>query len=551
MHLVLQYPIVDFRPALKGENSRLGVPSWPQPDMQRKPFIRHFGKVEARKRGGSDDFGAEEYFCNAHLSIRYNDLHKQGYILDNGLTPAIFNSYRRLYCDGYFFSKVELGFVDNTEKFLTGSAGLPLVSYLKHYLTTIPITINAKETRLYQAGKPLAESYFAATSSPKNNGAALRPFVKDGQICLVLVYTAGEKIVLPQQAKKINEYTASNEFIRLYGYKLHINGMYYKVWLIESSQPEKKLTQPLQTILRRLRMNLLRIHAEKETVRILLNGIKAGLVPGSTLPANLATYLQKTAKKLFKKERHSLDQTDILSFALQSEDSLQPGEFTTLNENIESTLDRFGAQNVSRLLEKMLAQEKKLILLVSSSPTNKNPLNFGRELRQIEDVLERSADRGNYEIKPKAGVKKEELLVLLNQYRPHYLHITLHASSVEGLYFEAPDGEPAPISAEDFAEVLKTFSEKQRLEVIILSACHSAEHAKAVKPYCQHSVGMKAVFPDRASIVYAKGFYEMLFNDNQTDLPFCHKSAVLGIKQANPVFEAIKGTAVHDIPEFF
>lgn len=538
------------------ENIRLKVPSWPQPDMQRKHFLRNFGQVAERKRGGSNDFAAEESYCSARMSIRYKDLHKQAYQLETGQSVVIYNSYRRLYADGYFLTKLELGFIDNLENRLATTSKeeeVPLISYLKHYLSGITCTVHGTDTLHYKAGKLLAANYCEATSTRKKDAPKYQQYVKDGQVCMVLVYTSNDNIILPKQAKKINEYSANDEFIKLYGYKLHLDDSYYKVWLIETTLPEQQLSQPLRNLLRRLRINLLRIHAEKETVRMVLNALKTGLVEvpeQSRQASTVQTYLKKASEKLFKKDRYALDQTDMLAFALQSEDTLQPGEFVTLEESVQLSINHLIKENVQRLLEKMEQQEKKLILLLSSSPTNKNPLDFGKELRQIEDALESSVDRGNFAIKPITAVKKAELLSLLNKYKPHYLHITLHASAVDGLYFESPTGQPAALSSDEFAEILNVISRKHKPEVIVLSACNSQQHALAAKPYCQYSVGMRMVFPEKASVLYAKCFYDMLFNDMNTDLETCHLAGVLGIKQSQPPFTAIDESPVHEIPVF-
>jgi hypothetical protein len=186
--------------------------------------------------------------------------------------------------------------------------------------------------------------------------------------------------------------------------------------------------------------------------------------------------------------------------------------------------------------------------VIISNPRGKNPLDFGKELKKIKDALEQSADRGNYRIELEPGVIKDDLAHLLDKYKPDYLHITLHSSFTDGLYFESKSGEPAAMSSEEFAKIVALVSGKRRPQVIVLSACNSKAHAEAVKTYCGYSIGMNAVFPERASIVYAQRFYEMLFNDNYTDIPYCHKAAILGIEQTVPAFEPEDGVPVQNIP---
>ena len=524
--------------------------------MKKKPFIRHFGSVNQRKAGGTSKWSAEEFFCNAHLSIRYHDLHKQGFQLNENEKSTIINCYRRLYSDGNFMNKIELGFVDNIESELKKSANkqpISLTSILKHY-TNLPVKVDDKETKLFKAGTPLAENYCDSSTLFKKIQKDLRKYVVDGEVCMTVIYSSSELIQLPTQFVRINEYSVDNEFIKLYGYKLYNEGYYFKVWILEISGTEDSLSESMKGRLRNLRINLTRIHAEKETIRILLSGIKNGKVvfaEGSKKLALIDTYLKIMAEKLFKKTRYNLEQADMLDFALQSEDVVSPGSFSSLEESIHYFSDQHTRVNIEKLLNLMNTDNKKLILFISSSPAGKNPLDFGKELKKIQDTLEASADRGNFKIEVQTGVIKNDLPSILNKKRPDYLHITLHASETDGLYFENAAGQALPMSADEFAQVLQLISKKHKPEVIVLSACNSKPHAEAVKAYCNHVIGTKAVFPERAAVVYAHRFYEMLFNDNSTDIPFCHDAAILGISQNVPPFAPVGEIPVHEIPVIY
>ena len=196
----------------------------------------------------------------------------------------------------------------------------------------------------------------------------------------------------------------------------------------------------------------------------------------------------------------------------------------------------------------MSADNRKVILFLTSSPTGKNPLDFGKELRKIQKALDSSVDRNNYDIRIRPGILKNELMHLLDDQKPDYLHITMHASKTDGLDFEDDNGKPLPMSAAEFAQVLQLLNKQHQPHVIILSACNSKAHAEAVKAFCKYSIGTVTVFPEDAGVVYAQRFYEILFNKNSTDIPYCHQAAVLGIQQNVPPFEAVDGIAVHEIP---
>ncbi|HYF30430.1 MAG TPA: hypothetical protein VD993_04875 [Chitinophagaceae bacterium] len=554
MHVVLQFPIVDFRSLLEDNKARLKHPSWPRPDMKRKPFLRKFGRVNQRNAGGSDDWSAEEYYCNARLSIRYSDLHKHGFPVTENMHSSITYCYRRFYSDGYFMNKAELGFIDNVEAVLNRSVDkqpLSLAAVLKYYVN-LPVEVAGKKLKIYKAGEQLAQDFCDSTTVFKLIQKDQHQYVVDGELCITLIYHSNENVQIPTQAVLIKEHKVGDEFIRVYGYKLHNDGYYMKAWIIEIPRPEKQLSRAMSGLLRNLRINLMRIHAEKETIRILLNGIKSEkvkLTEGSKQADLVDSYLEDTSKKLFKKKRANIEQADMLDFALQSEDVAQPGSFSSLETSIHYFKDLYTRKNVDKLLEHMSVDKRKTILFLTSSPSGKNTLDFGKEFRTIMDAWEASVDRGNY-VKPDIipDVKKAELMKVLDKHRPDYLHISLHASETDGLYFQDDAGKATPMSAAEFAQILKLVSKKKKPQVIILSACNSKAHAEAVKEFCGYAMGTTMVFPEKAGVVYARCFYETLFNENSTDIPYCHDAAVLGVQQKVPPFSAIEGVEVHTIP---
>jgi hypothetical protein len=553
MHVIFQFPIVDFRPMLANYTSKLTAPEWPNPGDNSKSFIRHFGAVEERPSKGSKEWTAEGYFCNTHLSMRYDNLHRQGFPLVTDNKAAIYNSYRRFFSDGYFVNKIEAGFVDNIEKEIQALSPPPkeeinLESVLKHY-ANLPVTINDKQLKLHRAGAPLAAKYYEE-SSKKSAPLDAGKYVVGGEIIILLVFASSEAVQLPDASFLIDEMQlpGADGAIKLYGYKLKHESFTIKTWLIETSVTSKKLSPPAQELLRNLRINLLRIHLEKETLRILLNAIKnqkVPLAPGSAEANLVDAYFKKTAEKLFSKMRFSILQEKLLDFALQSEDAVAPGSFSELQEGVHYFEDKFTRSNIEKLLGSMA---KKIILFICTSPKDKNPLDFGNEFKQIKDSLRAGTDRNNYKIEIETSVRKDEFLDMLYRYLPDYLHLSMHSSLTEGLYFEDNNKDKLPMPVDEFAEILALFSKKHSPAVILLSACNSAGHAKAVKNYCQYAIGTQAVFPADAGVLYAAKFYAALFEENSTRIPDCHCAGKLAIKGFTPPFDPINNIAVHDIP---
>lgn len=547
------FPIVDCRPLLAGNNSKLTAPPWSGLSPNSKTFIRHFGAVQQRNAGGSDDWTAEDYFCNTHLSMKYKDLHKQGFEIAKGIVPAIYNSYRRYFSNGFFVGKIEAGFVDNTEKKIRESVfeegSVSLNEILKHYVN-LPVTIQTEESKLYKAGPKLAARYLEESTAEKMLAEGQNKILVAGEIAIMLVYASNAAFKLPEPSFLLNEITLPGQegSLKLYGYKLRHEGYSLKVWLIKTPENFESASSDAKKVLRNLRINLLRIHLEKETIRILLNGIKSNkiLLKENSPESKLAdSYFKNTAEKLFKKERFNLPQKQLLDFALHSEDTVAPGSFSSLQDGIYYFQDKYIRDNVEKLISGMAP---KIVLFICTSPKDINPLDFGEEFKQIKDSLRPGTDRNNYKIEIETAVRKADFLKILKSYSPDYLHLSMHGSLKDGLYFENEDKEKCPMPVSEFAEALEAYSTSEKTMVIIISACNSKLHAVAAKNYCSYAIGTQAAFPADAGVLYAAKFYAGLVADAPLQIAECHQAAINAIQKYIPKWDDINNIPVYQIP---
>jgi len=552
MHIVLQIPIVDLREATADARSKLSNPSWPKPKMNKKPFIRHFGHVEPRSHGGIDEWGAEDYFCNAKLALQYTDLHKQVFKINDQCNITIRNTFKRFFSDGHFMNKVELGLKDNSleqannKKINIGD--INLTALLKHY-ASLPVTINGKKTRLFKSGTQFTSLYYKSSTRHEELKKDLSSFVQDGEICMLAIIPGNEKFTLPQEARLVNRFESPDkkEPLDLYGYTLHLEGYYIKVWLVLVSQQATVPETPSYALLRNLRINLMRIHAEKETIKGILNAVRLKQLDLSDEKVNskaLTDYLKNTGETLFKKSRYNITQDTMLDFALRSEDIAAPGSFSSLEKEIA---DKFTLSNMKKFIEISALKDQKIILFICSSPTDKNLLDFGKEFNEIQEALDDSSDKANYSIRIQTSVERTKLAKILEKRRPDILHISLHGSPTNGLYFQDQAGNAAPMSAEEWNDILKLQTLIHRPEIIVLSACNSAQHAQVAKPFCNFVAGTKTVFPEKAGVIYAREFYNFLFSDNYTTPEICHQAGVNAIRHAHPAFDPINDIEVYNI----
>src|SRR5258708_27360208 len=84
---ILQVPLVDYRYFQLEPTGRLSKPTWSA--LQRNMFLRGFGDVRVRRRGGASIAGESRY-CSAVGAIKF----------DSRVSAPVFPVFRRLFCDG-------------------------------------------------------------------------------------------------------------------------------------------------------------------------------------------------------------------------------------------------------------------------------------------------------------------------------------------------------------------------------------------------------------------------------------------------------------------
>jgi hypothetical protein len=351
MFFTINFPLIDLRPVLKN-TWKLYTPAWPTPNAYNS-FIKNFGSVRERLKGGDSFWGAEDKYCNAEGILK---------LKRSSGTFNIKPVYKRFYSDGHFMSKIEIGLKDNVGlSFEESNDKLELENLLLQYcfLRIIIKSSNYKktETFLFNAGSYLAKSY--AVSSTNSNKITAQTYrnVIPGQPIIIAIYDSIKQIVLPHYSKLIFDNFCQSKFsngITLHHIKLNDQPFPIKAWLIgipkRLSANENK---DFKSEIRNLRMNLSRIHIEKETIRILLNSIRntsISLTPNSEESETIQWYLKKTSEKLFKAERYNIPQKNILKMALESDFMINEGISKTLTEEMNFFENKYLRKNIQQLI---------------------------------------------------------------------------------------------------------------------------------------------------------------------------------------------------------
>jgi len=333
--IAIQFPIADCRAFVNSDTNRLSLPTWPLPKPD-KEFIRGSGIVRQRRRGGLESWPGEEIYCRANRAIRFSPFLSMQRIRPLEKDISFICAFRRFLCDGETLSRVEIGFLIRGHRFPTqffpvdNQDILGLINGCLSIQVRVLLADGINTTcELYKCGEQLAKHYLQATTQRVNSELAETEdwWLSPGNPLMLIEYKSHEISRLPKQAKPIMINTSDTGFFgSLNHYGIKKGGKRLGVWFLDISDDNPE-------VIRRIRLHLFRIHAEKEclkqTLRLLILG---SLQPRTHTAAsdNLQRYLKDSMRLLSREARYHLSQSALLEEMLKVEDIVTPGERATL-----------------------------------------------------------------------------------------------------------------------------------------------------------------------------------------------------------------------------
>ena len=156
---------------------------------------------------------------------------------------------------------------------------------------------------------------------------------------------------------------------------------------------------------------------------------------------------------------------------------------------------------------------KKTILVIASNPQGTTSLRLDRELRVIDEVIQKSQFRDRFDVHQLWAARTIDLIDALLKYQPRIVHFCGHGEGQIGLVLEDEAGKAKSVSSEALAEVFKNFAAK--VECVLLNACYSEVQAPAIVQHINYVIGMSREIRDDAAIAFTRGFYTALGNGEQ------------------------------------
>jgi len=339
--VALQFPFTDSRDFVPPDTGRLTVPQWPDPAID-KEFVRAFGAVRRRQRGGLKNWPAEQVYCDAARALRFDgQLGCTRVLAGSGGAVKPYCAFRRLMVDGRATVRLEVGLgfrrPPPRPDVLDAEAFKSLIGIILNLPVKPPTGIDAgSPLPLAGVGNHIAASYLRATTSGEEKiSHPQRWWIEPGLPQMVVEYRTDQgSVLLPENTQRVDK--LDQDRVQLSYSRIRRRGSGVRevgVWFLGHEKTADR------DFLRRLRMQLLRLHAEHEAIRSVFRHITRGRMdpdidPQSRQGQSLQDFLEDAVTLLRHRTRYGLPQSEILAAAQRYDEIVAPGARATMMHSL-------------------------------------------------------------------------------------------------------------------------------------------------------------------------------------------------------------------------
>jgi len=150
------------------------------------------------------------------------------------------------------------------------------------------------------------------------------------------------------------------------------------------------------------------------------------------------------------------------------------------------------------------------ILFLGAEPADTERLRLGEEIREIQQAIQMSKERDNFEISIRPAVRTTDISQALLDIEPRIVHFAGHGGGPDGSFVaEDQHGHAYLIPVEGLARLFK-IAGRRSVECVIVNACSTERLARALSEHVHYTIGMRGPVGDRSAIVFSIGFYQGL-----------------------------------------
>ncbi len=144
------------------------------------------------------------------------------------------------------------------------------------------------------------------------------------------------------------------------------------------------------------------------------------------------------------------------------------------------------------------------ILFLASNPKNEVRVQVDKEYRKIDERLKMSTHRTYRLEQPQFSVTIEGMLQAFSQTQPEIVHFAGHGREA-GIFITNEANESLLMPNNALRRLFRQYKDKVR--IVVLSACYSEAQAQIISELGIYVVGMSDEIADEAAIVFSTAFY--------------------------------------------
>lgn len=315
MFVVVQHPFADMREFVGVATGRLDRPAWPLVEAN-VDFVRSSGLVRPRRKGGLSEWAGEETYGDASNALRFPDRLGNIKFGPTDLQGSARSAFRRFYSEGRV-ARVEAGLRINLAESDVEQASAASWLKLVEHCVGVPTRVRGsdgkfKDVALLAAGRDLAAHYLRASTSRKSGVQPEGWWFQPATPAIVIDrWPPSQAFPRVPHSRVVLDDPAIG---MLFHASIQFGAQRCSTWWLTGSgkRPDD---------VRRLRIHILRLHAEFECLRLVLTAIRSGRlsVEGKLNVSDaVQDYLNNNIPLMERNERYGLSQSPIFEAAMQA-----------------------------------------------------------------------------------------------------------------------------------------------------------------------------------------------------------------------------------------
>jgi hypothetical protein len=338
VHLVFQLPFSDIRSFCDSDTNHVSLP-WPLADPGQ--FVRSFGGVQKRKQGGVDSWAGEEIFSGAEQALRFDPPLGSQRLGPRREMRSPVCTFRRLFASSGPTCRVEAGLRPRSglEKWqLDGREVLELISTLLSLKVRIGTGSSSIRCEFGDSGKALA-AHFLASTTRKIQGIrqSSEPWWVSARDPLLLIeYKSSEIKGLPKFSKRLP--SIAGERVSISHCLVDWKGRQVSTWFVRRDAPQTSEE------VRDLRINIFRVHAERQCAKEVLRLITQGKLSSSQHlngASRIGKYIESSLSYLYKPDLERSDCSETLKAIYEMDSLISVGERKSIVTQLTDVKSRF------------------------------------------------------------------------------------------------------------------------------------------------------------------------------------------------------------------